>query len=345
MSKPGYNMDYYEYKTNQNENLINTENKNCPDIDNPYIINFQDNNNNSYEIYNNKFCCRWMVLVMIMIPPLIPFLIIPFFLLEKKIKISKNENTGELIVMKISYGSCTKRINFAIEDTAIQIRKSFLEEGGQERDVVTIYLYNTSLKEIDLDTSNVKNVPFQSIYIFKNYLGKFEGINSNLSKFKIKTFENKIDDEIKKYVPNFEENNENKFLFQFNSNQKVYDQIIKISDYYYIYYTYNYLYDPDYKEMFKRIDWIFSKNLDRIFIGVVNGDHYLKKIMYNINDIDKFVLMLNNDNNRYSFKICLKDGKTENICQFQDQVKKVLDSFIYLINGQIKNIANTDKIS
>ena len=174
MSKPGYNMDYYEYKTNQNENLINTENKNCPDIDNPYIINSQDNNN-SYEIYKSKFWCGCMILLLIMIPPLIPFLIIPLLLLEKKIKISKNENTGELIVMKISYGSCKKTINFSIEDTAIQIRKSFLEEG----DVVTICLYNTSLKEIDLDTSNVKNEPFQSIYIFKDYEGKFESVNSN----------------------------------------------------------------------------------------------------------------------------------------------------------------------
>jgi len=259
MSTPGYNMDYYEYKTNQNENLINTENKNSPDIDNPYIINSQDNNN-SYEIYNNSLCFGCVFFVMIMIPPLIPFLIIPFFLLEKKIKISKNENTGELILMKISYGKCKKIIkNFSIEDTAFQIRKSFLEGGGQNIEAVTIYLYNTSLKEIDLDTSNVKNEPFQSIYIFKDYEGKFESVNSNLSKFIKKTFENKIDDELKKYVPNFEKNNENNFLFQIDNSQKVYNQIIKISDYYYIYYSYNYLYDPDHKEIFKRIDWIFQK--------------------------------------------------------------------------------------
>ena len=67
--------------------------------------------------------------------------------------------------------------------------------------------------------------------------------------------------------------------------------------------------------------------------------------MYNINDIEKFVLMIDNDNIRYNFKICLKDGKAESICQFQDQEKKVLDSFIYLINGQIKNITKTNKIS
>lgn len=44
--------------------------------------------------------------------------------------------------------------------------------------------------------------------------------------------------------------------------------------------------------------------------------------MYNINDIEKFVLMIDNDNIRYNFKICLKDGKAESICQFQDQEKK-----------------------
>ena len=64
--------------------------------------------------------------------------------------------------------------------------------------------------------------------------------------------------------------------------------------------------------------------------------------MLNINDIDKFVLMLNN--NRYSFKICLKDGRNEDICEFRGQEKRVLDSFIYLINGQINNITKKDNI-
>ena len=165
-------------------------------------------------------------------------------------------------------------------------------------------------------------------------------IKSNLNKYFSKTFENKIDDELKKYVPNFGNNNENKFLIHLNVDQNGYNQIIKISDYYYIYYTYKYLYPIYYREIFHRIDWIFSKDFDRIFIGVVRGGNYLKNIMYNINDIDKFVLMVNN--NRYSFKICLKDGKNEDICEFQGQEKKVLDSFIYLINGQINNLTKKE---
>ena len=48
--------------------------------------------------------------------------------------------------------------------------------------------------------------------------------------------------------------------------------------------------------------------------------------------------------NRYNFKICLKDGRDEDICEFQGQKKDTLDSFIYLINGQINNMSKIDKI-
>jgi hypothetical protein len=50
MSTPENNMDSYDYKTNQNENLIFTNNLNSPDIENPYIISALDNN---FVIYKN----------------------------------------------------------------------------------------------------------------------------------------------------------------------------------------------------------------------------------------------------------------------------------------------------
>ena len=249
MTTPG-NLDSDIYKTNQNENLICLENQNSLNIENPYIINVEDKNN-SFEIYKGKACFWLMIMFMIFIPPLFPILIISLFFLEKKIEITKNEKLGEIEVIKKNYCNCTKRINFSIENCAFEVRRGGTQEYcGQEHEMINIIIYNTSPKEIDLDNSDFKNVPFKSIHKFKDYLGKQQEINLKLSKYINKTFYNKIDDELKQYVPNFESNNKNNF-FPFMPIQKSYIRIIKISDHYYIYNTYNYDLETDYKENFK----------------------------------------------------------------------------------------------
>ena len=64
---------------------------------------------------------------------------------------------------------------------------------------------------------------------------------------------------------------------------------MKISEFFYCYYNIR-------NELFQRIDWIYSTNFDRIFIGIVkNDDSYIKTFIYNINSIDKLG-MQNNDN-------------------------------------------------
>jgi hypothetical protein len=124
--------------------------------------------------------------------------------------------------------------------------------------------------------------------------------------------------------------------------RKGFNQLVKISDYYYVYHACNYFYSPNHHEIFGRIDWVYSKNFDRLFIGVIQDYNYRKSGTYNINEIDKFVLR--SKNNRYCLKICLKDGRNEDLCEFKEQNQKVLDSFIYLINGQINNITKNEKI-
>jgi hypothetical protein len=258
--------------------------------------------------------------------------------LEYKLEITKNEN-NEIIVIITTYGNCKKRYNFPIENTAFEVKHVNTEYvANKEKQIVKIFFYNTSLKEIDLDNSNIRNAPIKSIVIFEGYIGNEKEIESQLSKYINNIFDNKINDELKLYVPNFENFNGNRFFSQLVLDRKGFDQMIKISDYYYIYYTYTYFSDNNYTEIFQRIDWVYSKNFDRLFIGVVKGDNYLKSGTYNINEIDKFVLISNiYNNNAYSFKVCLKDGRNEDICEFQRQDKTVLDCFIYLINGQINN--------
>jgi hypothetical protein len=116
---------------------------------------------------------------MIFIPILIPILIIPLLLLEKKLEIIKNEN-NEIIVIITNYANCKKRYNFPIENTAFEVRADMTQNAGcQFQQAVKIIFYNTSLKEIDLDNSNIRNTPFNCIVKFEKYLGKGSEINHN----------------------------------------------------------------------------------------------------------------------------------------------------------------------
>ena len=340
MSTPESNMDSYGYKPNQNENLISTNNLNSPNIENPYIISGLDDN---FVIYKSNYSYCFMLTCMICVPVLLPFLIIPFLLMERKLEITKNEN-NEIVVIVTTFGGCKKRYTFPIESTAFEVISGSVTVGEQEQQTVKIIFYNMSLKEIDLDNSNIRNAPFNCIVIFENYLGRGSEVQSQLSKYSNNYFDNKINDELKLYVPNFQNNNGNSLFPQFmiHDDRKGYNQIVKISDYYYVYHAFNYYHSADHWEAFRRIDWIYSKNFDRIFIGVIQGDNYKKSGTYNINEIDKFVLKSNNNNNRYCLRICLKDGRSEDLCEFMEQNQKVLDSFIYLINGQINKITKNE---
>jgi hypothetical protein len=332
-------MDSLDDKTNQNENLIFINNQNPSNFENPYMIVLE---NDSFVIYKNKCCFLILILIIIFIPPSFPFLIIPLLLLENKIEITKSENNDEIIIISKKFGCCEKRYHFPINNTAFEVRADgYVMYCDKPTKTVKIIIYNKGLKEIDLDNSNIRNVPLKTIVIFRGYVDCPE-LESKLSDFINEAFKNKIFEELNKYVPKFENNNTNMPIAKYKINQKCFDQIIKLSDYYYVYYTYNYFLDSNDSEIFQRIDWIFSKNFDSIFIGVVKEDNYLKSEMYKINEIDKFVITINK--NKYTFKVCLKDGRNEDICEFLKQDKQVLDSFIYLINGQINNLTKIEKI-
>ena len=82
----------------QNENLICTDKNNSLNMDNPYIINVQDEI--SYDILKDTAWFNCLIILMVLLPPLIPILIIVLLYLEKNIEISKSEKSDELIVIK-----------------------------------------------------------------------------------------------------------------------------------------------------------------------------------------------------------------------------------------------------
>ena len=97
-------------------------------------------------------------------------------------------------------------------------------------------------------------------------------------------FNNKIKEEIFLYIPKPKVKLErfSKYLYD------LYDKyFVKISDHFYMFYTYQFLDMCKSNETFERLDWLYTTNFDRIFIGVVKDDSsYAKNFIFNTDTID-----------------------------------------------------------
>ena len=306
-------------------------------IDNPYIL-VSNQNENSYYIPHGKIYLSICITLSIFLFPISPILIcIILFGLTKGLEFRKDSD-DKIIATESGYSCNSKSYNFIGKYTSVQVKPSGYEEYGtfcrQRNSLHTISLYNTNPDEIDLDTSNVKNVPFKPIHNFQKYIGEEQDIYLNLKNFFSGVFQNQIKEELKIYDPTYKESIINLFPFE--------EQCLKLNDYYYTFYGYSslmgYYKSP---ESFERIDWIYSKNFDRIFIGVVKNDTtYITSYTYQLNEISKFVLVMKGKG--YVFQIFLKGNNYIDICTFYHQDNKNLNSFIYLINGQINSKLNNN---
>jgi hypothetical protein len=109
-----------------------------------------------------------------------------------------------------------------------------------------------------------------------------------------------------------------------------------------MFYTYPFLIVTKGNETFERLDWMYTKNFDRIFIGVVKDDSsYVNNFIFNTDTIDKFVFETFDE--YFCLKIILKTGVRREICKFLTQLKIELNIFINFINGQINKINNVNQ--
>ena len=105
---------------------------------------------------------------------------------------------------------------------------------------------------------------------------------------------------------------------------------MKLSDFFY---TFNFS-----DEKFKRIDIIYSKNYDKMFIGVVKYDKaYINRLILSINTIDKFAMSM--EQKGFGFKALLKGTINQiEICDFFHQNQNSLEDFLFLLNGKLEDI-------
>ena len=204
-----------------------------------------------------------------------------------------------------------------------------------------------NLSEIDLDTSNIKNIPIKIYdhldYILPNKtnnalvkeLNDFAGVPQNHKcafKFNIGEYM-----KIKPTINNF-------FLLGLNGRGGV-SKYMKFCENYFTYYITGLISYK--KEDILRIDFIYSSNFDRIFIGLVNnnGNTYKNTFEYQMNSIDKFILQkIGFEDKGYNFKVNLKNNESQQIYLFRIATQEELRGLVYLANEKLTSFNNNNQI-
>ena len=95
-----------------------------------------------------------------------------------------------------------------------------------------------------------------------------------------------------------------------------------------------------------RIDCIYSKNFDRIFIGLVKytKTKYVNTFEYQMDNIDRFILENggNNRNRIFNLKVVFKNNDIQQIFTLRKKTKADLEGLIYLLNERLNINANTN---
>ena len=84
-----------------------------------------------------------------------------------------------------------------------------------------------------------------------------------------------------------------------------------------------------------RFDWIYSRNFDRIFIGLVksDGESYASTFDFPINNIDRYILeKISYDN--YDLVVMFKNNEKQFICNFNKNQEE-LEGLAYLLNEKL----------
>ena len=84
-----------------------------------------------------------------------------------------------------------------------------------------------------------------------------------------------------------------------------------------------------------RMDCIFSRDFDRIFIGLVkyNQKSYINTFVFNVNKIDRFILEKRGNEN-YNLLVVFKDDQRLLICNIKKS-KEDLEGLAFLLNERI----------
>ena len=273
------------------------------------------------------------IIIIILFISLIIFML---FNCKSKIELIKDKSNNRITIMEKNCICCKKILNLPLEYTVLTVKYYCIECSEK---VSIILALNIDPNVIDLDNSKIRNTPFKFIYQLNKVNVAIDQLELQLKNFSETEFKNNFKEEIYLYTP--------KLNFKQERYSKSFDNLsdkyfVKISDHFYMFYTYPFLIVNKNNATFERLDWIYTKDFDRIFIGVVKDDSsYVNNFIFNTDTIDKFVLEIFGE--YFCLKIILKTGERTEICNFLKELKTSSEIFIKFINGQINKINNVNQ--
>ena len=292
-----------------------------------------------------------------------------------KLVITKDKSNNKVIIKVKNFFCCPiKIIKIYLENFRFNFRTETdydSENGYSEKTIFTIINDYTNLIDIDLDTSNIKKKPATFYYTFNNVrtirnaeneytyeLNNFLGIhggNANMSK------NMRFSDHLFTYhfrtpgscswvdigiLATF-------FISNFFTLSAVFSLLYEKSYVgIYIFVIWNIILFIIYKclkifiDRIYRIDCIYSRNFDRIFIGVVkyNKTSYINTFESQINNLDKFILEKKGTDN-YNLIAIFKNNERQLICNIK-RARYSLGDLAFFINERlIKNKENLDVVT
>ena len=280
------------------------------------------------------------------IPPIIFLLAVIFTLclFKKNYILKKDKDKNILYVYQTNY-LCIKSkiVEVPLKDVKIECCK-----GGEQyccsntKIIITIIrIYCTDQALYDLDNSNVQNRPIQCIHFLRNCIGNELELESKILGLSVEKHISEVKDELDEGYKNGMKRHKSR-LHRMPQSYPVLPEIMQISKYFYSFRNfevrYNVLDDVETKrEDFKQLDWIYSKNFDRIFIGVIKDNKsYMNKGIFEIDSLENFQFELMGE--LLHFQALLKDGNSVRLCTFKYIPENVLNDFIVLLNWQIIKI-------
>ena len=288
--------------------------------------NNEENNNQTEQppiiIKDNNKCCGICCIILLILPMtvasismiigffdtgkivfiILEFVIIIFFAFfiflilikcGKKLVFSKNIEKNKFYIERFNFlNSPIKNLELSLGNYYIKcIKKYNVDNEGHNHITYKIHLYNQLIdtSEINLDTTKIKEVPIILFCIFNISLIGLDAENQlqeRLNNFICaKNFKNPFSFNIGNYM-NKQENKNKYYIDSFMSRTKY----IKYSDYFFTFYLncYTELLIEEINGVI-RIDFIYSENFDRIFIGIVKK---MKNLMLKLLNL-KWILLIN----------------------------------------------------
>ena len=279
---------------------------------------------------------------------LIIFMIACYMCTFKKLEITKGKSNNEVYIKAFNCFFCPyKKLKCTNVNFYIGIVNDNLGTNNIGHRLFIMKNFN-NLEEIDLNTSSIKTTPVKLYYYF-DHIWHYQdtGIEKQLNAFVGNpNYECPFKFNINKYMSIWlSEEEKNIFYPPQNDiyNKRFYSQYLKFCDNFFCYYI-----EKPFSHVFSdilRIDFIYSKNFDVLFIGLVNhGENsYKNTFEFNMATIDIFVLQkISYQDYGYNLKVIYKDKSEQLIYSLKKGTQEELRGLVFILNERLNDNGNNN---